>query len=259
VHAEYEDRALDDLGLDPVAAAHYGTTVAILAGDLQQSWSYALLADLVDRGVSHTLVLELIQRMATSLTPQLLEGEMLDVQFSLPGAPTPSERDVVHMLGKKTAALLEYTAWAGARIGLGAKSDPHGYAEAIASFARSCGIAFQLQDDLLGLTADESLLGKPVGSDLREGKHTYLVSRALACGNNKQRNKLTEVLGHSHATTAQVNAAVEVIRDTGAFHEAEGLANSYINQGLEQLSKLPASKERDLLRTWALYLLARKH
>src|SRR5688572_2139855 len=83
VHARFEDAAVKQMGLTADEAAHYGTSVAILAGDLQQSWSYALLCDLTNRGVPAPLVIELVARMATSLTPQLMEGEMLDVQFSL--------------------------------------------------------------------------------------------------------------------------------------------------------------------------------
>ncbi len=193
VHAQYEERARRDLGMDNKAAAHYGTTVGILAGDLQQSWSYALLSDLAERGVQHSIVLELVRRMATSLTPQLLEGEMLDVQFSIPGAPSPGEEAILDMLSKKTAALLEYAAWCGAKIGLGGGADEHGYADALGKFARLCGVAFQLHDDILGLTADEALLGKPVGSDLREGKLTYVVSCALAKGNELQRSIISGI------------------------------------------------------------------
>ena len=103
VHAQYKARGLQELELDEGSAAHYGTTVGILAGDLQHSWCYALLAGLSGRGASDALVLELVRRMASSLTPQLLEGEMLDVQFALPGAEMPSERELLDMLGRTNA------------------------------------------------------------------------------------------------------------------------------------------------------------
>ncbi|HKP53513.1 MAG TPA: polyprenyl synthetase family protein [Chloroflexia bacterium] len=259
VHAQYEERASRDLAMDHREAAHYGITVGILAGDLQQSWCYALLSDLLDRGVEPSIVLELVRRMATFLTPQLLEGEMLDVQFSIPGAPSPGEEAILDMLSKKTAALLEYAAWCGAKIGLRGGDDEDGYADALGNFARLCGTAFQLHDDILGLTADEALLGKPVGSDLREGKLTYLVSCALAKGDDFQRSIIRGVLGAQNTSQGFIEMAIKVIHDTGAIYDTQSLANSYIEQGLQQLEKLPATPQRELLRAWALYLLARKH
>jgi geranylgeranyl diphosphate synthase type I len=259
VHAQYEDYAREALNLPSEAAAHYGLSVGILAGDLQQSWSYALMADLIERGVGAQLVLELIKRMAIDLTPRLLEGEMLDVQFSLPGASLPTDEEVLDMLGKKTATLLEYAAWCGAKIGLADEADTHGYAETLGEFARLCGIAFQLHDDLLGLTADELVLGKPVGSDLREGKLTYIVCRALTRATSTQRALLTSILGNRTARQEQIAEAIDIVTATGALRDGELLANSYIDQALGHLGLLPPSASRDMLRAWALYVLARRY
>src|SRR5688572_5365621 len=114
VHAHYTSHAHTAHGIPHDEAAHYGTAVAILAGDLQQSWCYDLLGSLSDRGVKPDLIVVLMRRMAGVLTPQLMEGEMLDVQFSLMPIEELSEDDIIRMLTRKTAALLEYAAWAGA-------------------------------------------------------------------------------------------------------------------------------------------------
>ena len=179
VHADYRSKAESDHGLTGEEAAHYGRTVAILAGNSQQSWAFALMADLRNRGVAPGVVLELIDRMATWLTPRLLEGEMLDVQFALTPFTGLTEDEVLDMLTKKTAALLEFAAWCGARIGMGDDPQAEGFGQ-LGRFAALCGTAFQLHDDLLGLTANEAALGKPIGSDIREGKRTLLMYRALS-------------------------------------------------------------------------------
>ncbi|HYP19312.1 MAG TPA: polyprenyl synthetase family protein, partial [Chloroflexia bacterium] len=199
VHAMYRDHAVLAHGHDEPDAAHYGTTVAILAGDVQQAWTYGLLSDLARKGVPTALVLELIQRMATDLTPRLLEGEMLDVQYSLMPAEALDQDRILHMLTMKTGTLLEYAAWCGARIGLGARPDIDGVAERLGRFASLCGTAFQLHDDVLGLTADEATLGKPVGSDIREGKRTLLVYKALSRTGAEERQFLLSVLGKGDA------------------------------------------------------------
>ncbi|MEO8284926.1 MAG: polyprenyl synthetase family protein [Chloroflexota bacterium] len=259
VHARYKEHARNDHGLGASEAAHYGVAVAILAGDLQQSWAYALLGELSERGVDTNTVLALIRRMSESLTPQLLEGEMLDVQFALKPLDSITEDDVLHMLQQKTAALLEYAAWAGATIGLGGRQDDAGLAERLGRFASLCGVAFQLQDDLLGLTADEALLGKPVGSDIREGKRTLTVYRALARLGESDREQLLATLGNDKATPTEITAALGLIQQSGAHDDIRVLADSYISQALAILDQLPQNKSVDLLRSWATFMLSRSY
>jgi geranylgeranyl diphosphate synthase type I len=129
----------------------------------------------------------------------------------------------------------------------------------LGEFARLCGIAFQLHDDLLGLTADESVLGKPVGSDLREGKLTYIVCRALAKADPLKRATLAATLGNRSASQEEITEAIGIVGATGALSDGEVLANSYINQALRHLDVLPPSSSRALLRVWALYVLARRY
>lgn len=275
VHAQYAAHGREVYRLDGEEAAHYGRAVAILAGDLQQSWAFALLSDLRNRGVDAGLVVELVERMATSLTPQLLEGEMLDVQYALTPFEALSEQDVLDMLTKKTGALLEFSAWCGAKIGLagrdsGVSMDGLGaqwseaqsraplQAEKLGRFASLCGTAFQLHDDLLGLTADEAKLGKPVGSDIREGKRTLIVYRALAKADERQREKILSTLGNPNAGAAQITEVLDIINKTGATKEVSDLANSLIVQAQVALQELPETPQRKLLSSWASFLLARE-
>jgi len=259
VHAHYSEFARQSLHLKDEEAAHYGEAVAMLAGDLQQGWSFGLLSDLTELGVRPEITLRLIQKMANSLTPQLLEGEMLDVQFAFAPPESLTEDEILHMLSCKTAALLEYAAWAGATIGLGTSPDNDGLAGKLGHFASMCGVAFQLQDDLLGLTADEAVLGKPVGSDLREGKRTLVVYRALAGLREGDRAALLATLGNSHAPQEEVQEALRLIEQSGAFVGIRDLANSYISQALAILDAVPESSYTDLLRSWASFMLAREY
>ncbi|MDQ3928755.1 MAG: polyprenyl synthetase family protein, partial [Chloroflexota bacterium] len=259
VHARFAAHARDDHGLGPEEAAHYGNALAILAGDLQQSWCYALLGDLVERGVAAKLVIELIRRMSTSLTPHLMEGELLDVQFSLMTPDTLDEERVLDMLGKKTGALLEYAAWCGATIGLAGRPDPDDMASRLGRFAYLCGIAFQLHDDLLGLTADEMLLGKPVGSDIREGKRTLLVYKALSLADERQRSHILRTLGNPRASSDDILEVITIFETTGTVEQVNTLANSLISQAMGFLAPLAENQYKRLLTMWATFLLARQH
>lgn len=259
VHAQYTANAGEQYEVGLGEAAHYGMTVAILTGDLQQSWTYALLADLANRGVQPTLVLKLINRMSTSLTPQLMEGEMLDVQFSLTPPDALSEEQVLYMLGKKTGALLEYAAWCGVQIGLAGRPDKDDFSSRLSGFARLCGIAFQLHDDLLGLTADQAVLGKPIGSDIREGKRTLVVCKALELAREADRLAMLSTLGNPHATGQQIERLIGVVKSTGAEQWVRDLANSLISQALDLLRGLPDSEYKSLLAAWGTFMLARQH
>jgi geranylgeranyl diphosphate synthase type I len=197
--------------------------------------------------------------MSTSLTPRLLEGEMLDVQFSIARADELTEQQILHMLSGKSAALLEYAAWAGATIGLGDSPDSHDFAGRLARFAVLSGVAFQLQDDLLGLTADESKLGKPVGSDLREGKRTLILHRALLSSPGHDRARLASIIGRPDATPAEAEEALAIIRRTDALEYADSLAHSLINQALHNLESLPHSRARQMLASLADFVLARSY
>ncbi|MEO6458274.1 MAG: polyprenyl synthetase family protein [Chloroflexia bacterium] len=259
VHEHYTRHAHLAHGMSRTEAAHYGTAVAILTGDLQQSWCYDLLGALSERGVQPELILGLIRRMAGVLTPQLMEGEMLDVQFSLMPHEELSEADIVRMLTRKTGALLEYAAWCGGILGTGDLLDREGHAARLARFASLCGTAFQLQDDLLGLTADEGLLGKPVGSDLREGKRTLIVHRALRKADAPGRDAILKVLGNQLSTSSEISLALDMIRASGAIDDIGHLANEYVSQALNELTPLADSSYKTLLCEWAKFLLARDH
>ena len=185
---------------------------------------------------------------------------MLDVQYSLTPFEQLSEAQVLDMLTKKTAALLEYAAWCGAKIGLASAGNvASDLPDRLGQFAALCGTAFQLHDDVLGLKADEATLGKPVGSDLREGKRTLLVYRALANATSEQRTDILGVLGNSAATGEEISRAVAAIEATGACEDVRHLANEHIRNALAILDSLPPSPHLKLLRSWAGFLLARQH
>lgn len=258
VHAMYRNHAIAAHGHTEPDAAHYGNTVAILAGDLQQAWTYGLLADLAKRDVPLPLVLELMEKVANELTPSLMEGEMLDVQYSLMPVEALDEDRILRMLTLKTGTLLEFAGWCGARLGLGLAPDAEHLADKLGRFASLCGTAFQLRDDLLGLTANEERLGKPVGSDIREGKRTLIVYKALHRAAPLERELLLSTLGKSDASPADIDRVLQILFSTGACDAVAGLARGYVERALGLLDSLPANEYSELLRAWALFLLARE-
>ncbi|MFN3268708.1 MAG: polyprenyl synthetase family protein, partial [Zestosphaera sp.] len=158
---------------------------------------------------------------------------------------------------KKTAALFKSSLVMGALLA----GAPENEITNLEKFAEGVGIAFQIRDDVLGLVADESVLGKPVYSDLKEGKKTVLVIYALSKLSADEKRKLVSTLGRRDASVEELKDLAELIKSTGAVEFADDLADKYLKQGLEALNRVrPVDHEaKDLLRDLALFVTARNY
>lgn len=258
VHELGRQLAGEELGYDSDRGVRYGRDLAILAGDVQQGWSVCLFAELADRGVPADVVLSLIARMESHVLNELIRGELLDVQFA--GLPLDRlDRDaILEMLWLKTGVLYEFAATAGAMIGLGTGNVDDPQVRAIGEFASHCGTAFQLQDDILGLLGDAETLGKPVGSDVREGKGTLIVYHAFTQADAQQRAFLSEVLGDRHASDDAVAKATTLLRDLGGVAYTDDLARQHIAQAVPCLEAIHPSTCKELLLAWAQFMIERQ-
>lgn len=258
VHADYAQRAAAEFGWQGADAEHYGRAIAMLTGDVQQAWSWSLMFEAhLERGVSAEVVIRLAQEMAAEVTPMLVEGETLDVQFSGQRHHL-TEALVLDMLWKKTGALYEYAGRAGAAMGLNDADPELPPVRALAKFCSLCGTAFQIQDDILGAVGDARQLGKPVGSDIREGKSTLLTLKALDRADDQQRRRILATLGNSRASEDEVKALTRLMRDLGVIQYAQNISHRYVDEALRHLHRLPASDYTSLLENWARYLIQRR-
>ena len=141
-----------------------------------------------------------------SLTQLMVEGELL--QLERIGKIDVSEADYMELVDRKTASLFSATARLGAMV-----SGADEVMEArLGEFAWNLGIAFQLVDDVLDFTSHEQVLGKPVGSDLREGKVTLALIYALTEATQEERELVTTVLqdgSYDHVGFAQILSFIE--------------------------------------------------
>ena len=258
VHTQYADIARSELGWEGTDADHYGTTIAMLTGDVQQAWSWSLMFEaFTERGVSAEVVLHLAQEMATYVTPMLVEGETLDVQFSSAHLDL-NEDIVIDMLWKKTGVLYEFAGRAGAAVGLSDANPDLPVVKAIAKFCSLCGTAFQIQDDILGIVGDAKQLGKPVGSDIREGKYTVLTLKALDMANDVQRDTILKTLGHEEASEQSVADVTNLLRELDVIGYAQAISRQYVDEAIQHLATVPDSEYKTLLGHWAEYLINRE-
>jgi len=218
----------------------YGIPIAICAGDLLFAKVYEAFTIHAPHGINAKKIRSCVEA-ATRATIELCEGQTLDLSF--PDTAFVSEEDYFLMIGGKTSALFRACAEVGAIVGGGSKRQVN----ALGKFAYDAGISFQIVDDILGLTANENTLGKPVGSDLREGKKTLIIIYALKHAKGRQKKILETVLGNKNGKKEDIEEAIQVLQYLGAIDYASKKADRYLIQAKKQLDRFPDSAaKRDL-------------
>jgi len=190
--------------------------------------------------------------MAVKLTSELLSGEQLDVQLSQTPFEQVKEADVMDMMRLKTGALLSFCAETGVALAERCHPEDSSAAQGMAKFAELCGIAFQIQDDILGLCGDEETLGKPIGSDIREGKRTLLALRALQSCSDRDRKVLLGILGNAQAGDRDIEKARTILLRSRSLEGVREYSEDCVKQAMTLLqAHLPENRWRDLLAAWA--------
>lgn len=258
VHEEFRRRGRKDLGLSLAAGRHYGLSMAVLAGDVQHAWAIDLMSELAAGENSAGLVLRFVKELEGPALRAIAEGEALDLQYSLTLPDEVSESQVLSMISLKTGALYEFSARVGAALALGRWDEEDPCSASLGAFGRSAGIAFQLQDDVLGLVGQVEQLGKPVGSDLREGKRTTIVVHAWQKATQAEREDLARVLGNPKAGAGATTRAVEILVNRGGIEHTKALARTYVERALRHLEAAPESDRRGLLQKLARAMVDRE-
>jgi len=250
IHDDIIDR--DDLRRGvPTVHVVWGTDVAIIAGDLLFAKAFEALGRLAER-VPPGRVVEAFNRLSwASIT--IAEGQALE--FDMVKRDDVTLDEYITMVYKKTGALFEASLLIGAVLA----GAPRDELEKLSRYARGIGIAFQIQDDILGLTSTEEKLGKPVYNDIREGKKTILVIYALKHLNPEERRKLLNTLGKKDASREELEEAANLIKKTGAVEYARKEAKKYFEDALSALrGTKPVDEEaRKLLEDLGRYVILR--
>lgn len=254
--AHVRGRMLAERDLPPETdAPEYGVVLAILGGDYVFGSAMDML---LQTPCSPEVLRSIARRMVGKLNSELLSGEQLDVRLSLTPWSAITEESIMQMMRGKTGALLAYCAETGVAIGENMPPENSPCAKQMAEFAHLCGLAFQMKDDLLGIFGDEGKFGKPIGSDIREGKRTVLMLRTFQNASEADAKALLAVLGKKAATQEEIENARTIVVKTGAEKAVTDLSEAYVDQALAILEKaLPDGTPKEYLRQWALSMVAR--
>ncbi|MDQ2085682.1 polyprenyl synthetase family protein [Herbivorax sp. ANBcel31] len=260
-HLLLKDAGKADLKLSDKLAEDYGKDIAILAGDVQHAWSITFLIETTTKmGIDPCITLEIIKYMESYAVGNLIYGEAVDVQMGMTDSKAAmkfTEDDIINMMWGKTGVLYGFSGLAGAMIGKGTSDINDSQVTSIKDFTSNCGIAFQLQDDILGIVGDEKILGKPIGSDIREGKKTTIVLESLKNANEEQKSLIFNVLGNKDASENDVKNVIKLFKELNGVEHTKTLAQKYIEKALPNLNEIEDSKYKNLLLCWADFMINR--
>jgi geranylgeranyl diphosphate synthase type I len=236
----------------PTVHVLYDVPTAIIAGDALFALAFKVLATTPVDG-------ERLRRLLESVSDTIYlvaEGQQMDIDFESRTDVTVEE--YMEMVEKKTAVLFACAAEGGAIIGGGTEDQIQDMYE----YARLSGIGFQIWDDVLGLIASEKVLGKPVGSDIRNGKRTLIAVHALeklGAKGRKQHATELKAFGNAKATDTEVKKVIELFESTGSIKHAKDIALDYAVKAKKKLDCLPESKEKQFLAALVDFSVGREH
>ncbi len=216
-------------------AARFGEGGAILAGDLALMACQQLLTTAI-AGLPGDIATAVGRRFST-MGSLCTAGQYLDIRLAAqPLQDLGAQTQVIFAtMRAKTAS---YTAEGPLALGSALAGSDAEVVDAWAAVGVPMGIAFQLRDDVLGAMGSPEITGKPAGDDLREGKRTLLLSLALARADAAGRDVLTDTVGVDSASEADIAAAVDVLRASGAVDAVELQIHEYAQQARQSLDAL---------------------
>ncbi len=233
VHDDIIDQAQIRRGR-PSANTQWGNSKCVLAGDWLYMQAFKIAIQERNFRILDTLI---------DLTQQMVEGELLQMEKLGKAISLDEHFDLIH---RKTACLFSVCMRLGAMLG-GATAEQE---ENLAQYGRDLGMAFQLVDDVLDLTASEDVLGKPVASDLREGKVTMAVIHALDRCTALERKLIETVLAQRTFDDVAHAQILEILERYGSLEAATSQATQYAALARNAICSFPDGEiKRALL--WA--------
>lgn len=216
----------------------YGLSQAICLGDLGFFLASRLLSE---SDFSDNKKMKAIDNFLRIITDTIL-GEMLDIKAS--HSLNRTEKQILQIQEKKTA---QYTIIGPLSLGAILAGATDSFLKLIKEFGSPLGIAYQIHDDILGIFADEKIVGKPVISDIKENKSTLLIVYALKHASKQQLAILKKYYGKKNITSSAHTQIKQVIEETGSLAYSKEKIALLCTQAKAIIPKLTKDKSRQLL------------
>ena len=252
VHDDIMDNAASRRGRATVHT-RWNVNNAILVGDVLLGLAYKQVLR------TSSAKLQSILQIFTQGFADVCEGQALDLEFEHRSDVTLN--DYFEMIEKKTGRLISTSTELGALVGGGTAKQ----VQALRTFGRHLGRAFQLQDDLLDVVAEEKEFGKRIGGDIIEGKKTFLLLKSLENAKGKDHAALMNVMNRRSATSRlkskdremEIRNVASIYLSTGAIDSARKQIQKDTSKARAALRSLPASTGRETLLWFSEMLLSR--
>ncbi|ACX72144.1 Polyprenyl synthetase [Methanocaldococcus vulcanius M7] len=228
----------------PTVHVVYGEPIAILAGDLLYAKAFEAVSNIKDSKKAHD-VLKILSKACV----EVCEGQAMDMKFE---NYNPTMEEYLEMIRKKTGALLEASVEIGAIMADCSEEEK----TALKEYAKRIGLTFQIQDDVLDLIGDKNKIGKPVGSDIREGKKTIIVIHALKTLDEEKKRRLLEILGNKNIGEEEIKEAIEILKPSIEY--AKELMKIKTEEAKNYL-KIFDEERRKVLEDLADFIISRIH
>lgn len=242
LHDDVVDNAKTRRGLSTVNTV-WGNEPSVLVGDFLYSRSFELMSR-----DGNNEILKTISKVTTALS----EGEILEIVKTADVETT--EKDYYEIIGNKTAVLFGAACEIGAILG----QRPDNERRALRNFGYDLGIAFQLMDDVLDYTSYNDVLGKRVGTDLKEGKVTLPLIHILRNAGEKNKARIEKIFAKPRITQRDFDRVLAIIEKNGGIAYTLEATERHLTQAKRYLDVFPASRYKTALLELADYMLKRE-
>lgn len=241
VHDDVVDASLTRRGR-PTVKAQWGDRISLHTGDYLFSKSLILISNYTDKRIPSILA---------KVSVQMCQGEIR--QLATAYNVNQTKRDYFYKIKRKTALLIS----ASCQLGAIAVEAPDRVVKSLSRYGHYLGMAFQITDDILDMIADEAELGKPIGSDIRQGIITLPAIHALQ--KHHYKGRLANLLRTKDKDEKEVAEAIDIIKNSGGIDYSFSIARKYVEKAKEELLKLPPVDCRETFELMADYIYARSY
>jgi geranylgeranyl diphosphate synthase type I len=204
----------------------FGESIAIVTGDLLEAYGEEVLA----KSPFHSDYIKNALAAYADIVKDVGYGQILDIAAERRGSFNEDEILTVHEL--KTAS---YTIEGPLHIGALLAGADDADLQILSNYGVPLGLAFQIQDDILGLFGAEEKTGKPVGSDIREGKKTLLILHALENCTEVEKALILNALGNEHVTAEEIDTVRAIVRKTGSLDYSKNLVAELTTKAVQAI------------------------
>jgi geranylgeranyl pyrophosphate synthase len=244
IHDDIVDNAKTRRG-NPTVNALWGDNIAILLGDYYFAKTAGLIADINDNGIDH---------LFSDTVATVCEGTILEIMTA--GRIDLTLETYYEKISHKTACLIAACCKGGAIVSQASDEE----ITLLNEYGQHLGIAFQIIDDVLDYTQDQSTIGKPVGNDLRQGMVTLPLIYALQeQAHNGRYQQVHGLLNSSSHKEEDILSVVKWVTQSQGIEQAMADAHTYGNKARAALYHFPPSPDRDVLDELINFVVSRQH